>query len=127
MPKKRQFSCKFCDEKFLSFQALGGHQKVHGRERILSNLDKEFCMSSFILDAHPCLSPSMPNYRNFSDAPLHGAHMHPMSQMSPVYCHGFGIGYDNQNLYTTSYSGHKHGTTSNSWGTIVETTQRPEC
>ncbi|CAL0313621.1 unnamed protein product [Lupinus luteus] len=121
IPKEQQFSCKFCDKKFSNSQALGGHQNAHRRERIISRMNKEFAMGTFGHGAHMCPYSSMANRHPFRDSHLyHGAHMHPMAHMSPVPWRRFELGYGNQGLYNTSFSGHQFGMTPNSMGTSAQ-------
>ncbi|XP_047149598.1 zinc finger protein 7-like [Vigna umbellata] len=88
VPKQRQFSCKFCNKKFPSSQALGGHQNAHRRERVLSRIDREFDMGTFGLGVHMYPYSTMAHQHPFR-APIpffYETNMHPMTQMSP--CHG---------------------------------------
>ena len=51
----REYPCKFCNKKFSSSQALGGHQGAHRRERVLARIEKEIQLGTFGLgDHHLC-------------------------------------------------------------------------
>ncbi|XP_027368408.1 zinc finger protein 10-like [Abrus precatorius] len=119
-PKQRQFSCKFCNKKFPSSQALGGHQNAHRRERVLSRMDKEFEMGTFGLGAHFCPYSTIAHQHHplgGSPSLYHGTHMHPMPHMSWPH---FVPSYGNQGLHKTSIPRHQFGMT-NPWGVPTKT------
>ncbi|WOL02604.1 zinc finger protein 4-like [Canna indica] len=57
---RRVFSCNYCQRKFFSSQALGGHQNAHKRERTLAK-------RAMRIDAFPYAYPSI------ASLPLHGS------------------------------------------------------
>ncbi|XP_047342053.1 zinc finger protein 1-like [Impatiens glandulifera] len=61
----RVFSCNYCQRKFYSSQALGGHQNAHKRERTLAKRGLRLGPTS--------LFPGQPYFSSLSSLPLHGA------------------------------------------------------
>ncbi|KAK7344909.1 hypothetical protein VNO77_15134 [Canavalia gladiata] len=121
-PKQRQFSCKFCNKKFPSSQALGGHQNAHRRERVLSRMDREFDMGTFGLGAHFCPYSAMAHHHpdpfHVSLPIYHGNHMHPMTHMPwPHFVPGYG---NQKGLHKTTIPRQQFGMT-NPWSVTAET------
>jgi C2H2-type zinc finger len=68
---EKMHPCQFCDQVFVSAQALGGHQNCHRHERELMKKAKEHQRQLSMLAPHmprPLLPPTVPTYSpNFSN------------------------------------------------------------
>lgn len=71
----RVFSCNYCQRKFYSSQALGGHQNAHKRERTIAKRNQRIGATLAATAAafgHPYLHQHS-SYSNISSLPLHGS------------------------------------------------------
>lgn len=99
----RVFSCNYCQRKFYSSQALGGHQNAHKRERTIAKRNQRIGATIAATAAafgHPYLHhhQQQPSYSNIASLPLHGSspnrslgiqvhsmiHKQPLSNMTPT-------------------------------------------
>ena len=66
----RVFSCNYCQRKFYSSQALGGHQNAHKRERTLAKRGHRIGAAA-VAFGHPI--PNSYRYSSMASLPLHGS------------------------------------------------------
>ncbi|XP_022756310.1 zinc finger protein 3-like [Durio zibethinus] len=74
--EQRVFSCNYCQRKFYSSQALGGHQNAHKRERTLAKrgqrMGAHIAAASATAFGHPYFHHN--HYSSLASLPLHGAY-----------------------------------------------------
>lgn len=102
----RVFSCNYCQRKFYSSQALGGHQNAHKRERTLAKRGQRISSAAATNFGFPY--SHLNHYSSMASLPLHGSYfnrslgiqVHSMIRKSP---------------FLSSNSGSSHGFGHNGW------------
>ena len=90
----REYPCKFCNKKFPSSQALGGHQGAHRHERALARIEKEIQLGRFELGDHhlcPYLIHHPYPFTIAGSSPFHHGHGWPQLVARASYDNSFGI------------------------------------
>ncbi|KAJ1413130.1 Zinc finger C2H2-type [Sesbania bispinosa] len=100
----RVFSCNYCQRKFYSSQALGGHQNAHKRERSIARRGQRLATNMMMASTSSSYGniPFLHRYPSMASLPLHGScsnrplgiQAHSMIQKPSHF--GFGSSYGQQ-------------------------------